>query len=228
LLAWARAQQARVRRFTLFMHHEPRHRHDAATPSVSELSIALAEPSCDADHLSVLLRERLAPLQLPAPTLELRLCCADVARGSLLSAELFASARGEREGLVRLIERLQARLGPQQVQRLLPATDQRTERHAVPERCVAQAASAPRPVWLLHEPLLLPERQSRPLLDGQPLQLLCGPERVESGWWDTPRTEQDCFIAQTPEGALVWICRARLPLTAVPPAQGWCLQGWFA
>lgn len=230
LLIWARAQQARVRRFTLFMHHEPRHRQDSATPSVSELSIALAEPSCDAAHLSVLLRERLAHLQLPAPTLELRLHCADVARGSTFSAELFASARGEREGLVRLIDRLQARLGPQQVQRLAPASDHhRSGRHGVPERSVAQAALAPRPVWLLNEPQPLPERQSRPLLDGQPLQLLCGPERVESGWWNTPsRTERDYFIAQTPVGALVWICRARLPLSVAESAQGWFVCGWFA
>ena len=230
LLVWARAQQARVRRFTLFMHHEPRHRHDAATPSVSELSIALAEPSCDADHLSVLLRERLAHLQLPAPTLELRLHCADVAKGSTFSAELFASARGEREGLVRLIERLQARLGPEQVQRLVPAIDHhRSGRHGVPERSVAQAGSAPRPVWLLQEPQPLFERQSRPWIDGQPLQLLCGPERIESGWWSTPsRTERDHFIAQTPAGALVWVCRARLPLSVAESAQGWFVCGWFA
>jgi protein ImuB len=228
LLAWARAHQSRVRCFTLAMHHEPRHRQDADIPGVSELSIALAEPSCDASHLSVLLRERLAHLQLKAPTLELRLRCADVVRGSPLSAELFASARGEREGLVRLIERLQARLGPEQVQRLAPAADLRSERKGVLERTVARAASAPRPVWLLPEPQPLPERQSRPMLDGQPLQLLCGPERVESGWWDAPLTERDYFIAQTRDGALVWIYRARLPLSAVRDAQGWYLQGWFA
>jgi protein ImuB len=228
LLAWTRAHQARVRRFTLFMHHEPRHRQDAGMPSVTELTIALAEPSCDAAHLSVLLRERLAHLLLPAPTLELRLHCADVARGSPFSAELFVSARGEREGQVRLIERLQARLGPQQVQRLAPETDSRTGHRGVPERAVAQAASAPRPVWLLQEPQPLPVRQSRPLLDGQPLQLLCGPERVESGWWNAPRTERDYFIAQTPEGALVWLCRARLPLSVAEAAQGWFVCGWFA
>jgi protein ImuB len=232
LLAWSRAQQARVRSFTLFMHHEPRHRQHTGTPPVSELTIASAEPSCDVAHLSVLLRERLAHLSLPAPTLALRLRCADVVRGSSCSAELFTSARGEREGLVRLIERLQARLGPQQVQRLLPAAGHRAGhragRHAAPVRPVAQAASAPRPVWLLDEPQPLPERQSRPLLDGQPLQLLCGPERVESGWWSTPRTERDYFIAQTPAGALVWICRARLPLSVAESASGWLVCGWFA
>lgn len=229
LLIWARAHQARVRRFTLFMYHERRHRRDAGTPSVSELSIALAEPSCDAAHLSVLLRERLAHLSLPAPTLELRLHCVDVVRGSPPSAELFASARGEREGLVRLIERLQARLGAEQVQRLAPVADHRPdESHGRHERTVARARSAPRPVWLLHEPRPLPEHRLRPVLDGQSLQLLCGPERVESAWWDAPLTGRDYFIAQTRDGALVWIYRARLPLSVTEADQGWFLQGRFA
>ncbi len=255
LLAWARAQQARVRRCTLFMHHERHRRQGGDVPATTELSIALAEASCDAAHLSLLLRERLAHLSLPAPTLELRLHCADVVRGSLHSAELFASARGEREGLIRLIERLQARLGAQQVQRLLPVADHRPEcdgalhavsadavgpaastarrsspaRYVMPEheRTTAQAVSAPRPLWLLNEPQRLPERQSRPWLDGQPLQLLCGPERIEAGWWDAPLAGRDYFIAQTPDGALVWLYRARLPLSVAEDAQGWFVHGRF-
>ena len=255
LLAWARAQQARVRRCTLFMHHEQHRRQASGVPAATELSIALAEASCDAAHLSLLLRERLAHLSLPAPTLELRLHCADVVRGSPLSDELFTSARGEREGLIRLIERLQARLGAEQVQRLRPVADHRPERDGVldavlidavgavapsarrpsptrtappeRERCAAQAVSAPRPVWLLNEPQRLPERQSRPLLDGQPLQLLCGPERIEAGWWDAPLAERDYFIAQTPDGALVWLYRARLPLSVAEDAQGWFVHGRF-
>jgi len=63
------------------------------------------------------------------------------------------------------------------------------------------------------------------VLDGQPLQLLSGPERIESGWWDAALAERDYFIAQLPGGALVWVYRARLP---VPGAtQGWFLQGRF-
>ena len=85
-----------------------------------------------------------------------------------------------------------------------------------------------RPVWLLPRPEPLPERQSRPWLDGQPLQLLSGPERIEAGWWDAGLAERDYFIAQAGDGALVWIYRARLPLLAAVPAPGWFLQGRFA
>src|SRR5205807_1846413 len=77
LTAWAAAQHAQVSRFSLHMQHESRHRHDTHTPPDSTLEIALAEPSRDIKHLLVLLRERLARVQLVAPTLDLRLTCDD-------------------------------------------------------------------------------------------------------------------------------------------------------
>jgi protein ImuB len=243
LTAWASAQHALVARFTLRMQHEPRHRHDAATPADTCLEISLAEPSRDIAHLLVLLRERLAHLQLAAPTLDLRLVCDDVVHRAPPNSELFPTAKSEREGLVRLVERLQARLGPERVQRLVPVQDHRPEcataavavdPAALPRKPAgsSSAADAPpagplRPVWLLPEPEPLPERQLRPLLDGQPLQLLCGPERIESGWWDAALAERDYFIAQAGDGALVWIFRARLPMSAAAQGPGWFLQGRF-
>ena len=245
LVAWASARQAQVRRFSLLMQHEARHRHDATTPPDSRLDIALAEPSCDAAHLQLLLRERLARLQLVAPTLELQLQCSDIVHRAAPNSELFSTPQSEREGLTRLIERLQARLGGEQVQRLSRVEDHRPERgsalravqavsgeqtrglkptlQATPQ--ATPQGSFRRPVWLLREPQLLPERRFRPLLDGRPLQLLCGPERIEAGWWDAALAERDYFIAQDGDGALVWIYRARLPLSA--SAQGWFLQGRF-
>lgn len=243
LVAWASAQHAQVRRCALHMLHEPRHRHDTATPAHTTLEIALAEPSRDPAHLHVLLRERLAQVQLPAPTLELRLACDDIARGTPPNGELFPTAKSEREGLTRLVERLQARLGSEQVQRLAQVEDHRPEcatavrpAHAAPipapsarrgTGSMKPPAGPTRPVWLLSAPEPLAERQQRPLLDGRPLQLLCGPERIESGWWDAALAERDYFIAQAGDGALVWIYRARLPMTVPQAGTGWFLQGRF-
>ncbi len=232
LVAWAAARQVQVSRFVLRMQHETRHRPDARTPADTLLEIALSEPSQDAAHLRVLLRERLAQLPLAAPTLELFLQCSDVARRPPPNGELFPTPRSEREGLNRLIERLQARLGEAQVQRLVCVDDHRPERQTVPCRADAAAPDATRPqakmplrpVWLLEEPAPLHERQARPLLDGQPLQLLSGPERIESGWWDAALVERDYFIAQAGDGALVWIYRRRLPREDGP---AWFLQGRF-
>ena len=259
LVAWLSAQHAFVRRFTLVMQHEARRRSDAQTPADTHLSIALGEPSRDAAHLLVLLRERLAQVELPAPTLDLQLHASDIARRAPPNSELFPTPGSEREGLTRLIERLQARLGPEQVQRLVHVEDHRPERGSElqpadlgsaakstakpaatatakevaisPPQGRSEPARGPHsscPVWLIHPPAPLPERQSRPVLDGQALQLLSGPERIEAGWWDAGLAERDYFIAQTPEGALVWIYRARLPLSVAAGDQGWFLQGRFA
>ncbi len=262
LVAWANGQHARVGRFTLRMHHEPRHR-DGGQPLHTTLEIALAEASSDAEHLRLLLRERLAHTPLPAPTLELSLHCSQVSRGAPPNGELFPTPRSEREGLLRLVERLQARLGRDQVQQLRWKPDHRPECSTVLQPAEVQhsaagggsllspapgrpkpnsdplggwprypAAGCPhlsRPAWLLAEPQPLAERQFKPLLDGQPLQLLDGPERIETGWWDGAVAQRDYFVAATDDGSLVWIYRDRLPALddGDEPAPSWYLHGGF-
>jgi len=82
-----------------------------------------------------------------------------------------------------------------------------------------------RPVWLMQQPEPLVERDAGPLLDGQALHLLSGPERIETGWWDAGLLERAYYIAQQPGGALVWVYRARRPVA--PQAPSWFLQGRF-
>jgi len=65
-----------------------------------------------------------------------------------------------------------------------------------------------RPFWLLAEPLLLNVRHDRPIYHG-PLQLLRGPERIESGWWDHLRIARDYFVAQDQQAVRYWIYRER-------------------
>ncbi len=256
LVLWALARQARIGRFTLQMQHERRRRSDVETPPASELEIALTEASCDADHLQLLLRERLAQVQLVAPTLELRLLCPELVHRPPPNGELFPTARNEAEGLTRLIERLRARLGGEQVQRLVLIEDHRPERASSSQAFDGCWAAAKRrdkakpadgnmllqqPLWLMQPAEPLTERQRRPLLDGRPLQLLCGPERIEAGWWDSALAERDYFIAQAADGALVWIYRGRLPPrddggdptgedkpAGTSGQAGWFLHGRFA
>jgi protein ImuB len=327
LVPWLSARHAFLRCATLEMRHEPRWRTRDDVPRATCLELALAEPSRDRGHLLALLRERLGRLALPAPTLDLVLRADEVVGRAAPNAELFPAAQAAQVGLVQLVERLQARLGPEHVQRLEPVEDHRPEQACRAVSAAAQApferttiawpvsggrpvraghlagaaatqpgairprsgaarkridamrkpaassprdaastpgaapeqrsaakplraaaavaadavnaqkrrppappkprAAMPRPVWLLPEPLPLPEQHARPLLDGAPLQLVSGPERIESGWWDTTLAERDYFIAQAADGALVWIYRARLPLSASGDAQGWFLQGRF-
>jgi protein ImuB len=238
LLAWAQARHARVQRFTLLLHHDSRLRANSqgeAGVHVSRLEIALAEPTGDARHLQAVLRERLAREPLAAPVHTLGLECDEPVLGPPPDGELFPSLAGQQEGLMRLVERLQARLGADAVQRLAVQADHRPERASVREAVTGPSAAHPlpplpghrltRPTWLLPQPQAMAERQSRPWLSGQPLHLLAGPERIETGWWDGDLVCRDYFIAQQPDGALLWIYRLR----PAPPAgePGWFLQGRF-
>jgi protein ImuB len=254
MAAWARARHARVQCFGLTLHHETRLRASSlgeAGVHISTLSVALAEPTADATHWQAVLRERLNREPLAASVLALTLSCDEPVLGPPPDAELFPSAAGAREGLLHLLERLQARLGPGGVQRLDTLADHRPERatglrpvlvgggaaDAVRSRSgdtppsihLASPGATPRltrPVWLLAPPQPLPERQSRPWLDGQPLQLVGGPERVETGWWDGVPVARDYFIAQARSGELLWLYRLRPAPAAGEP--GWFLHGRFA
>ena len=232
-VAWAQALQSRISAFTLQMQHEPRHRGEA--PESTVLRIELAEPSLDAEHLQLLLRERLAHVELAAPTLELRLDCRDIVQIAAPNGELFPTRQSRGQGLTRLLERLRARLGDGQVLRVAAVADHRPERaiRLLPAHEAAPPSPPPsvpglplhQPVWLLPEPLPLAERDTQPLLGGRVLQLLSGPERIESGWWDGALAARDYFIAQAEDRSLVWIYRDRLPQAGGGTC--WFMQGRF-
>ena len=71
------------------------------------------------------------------------------------------------------------------------------------------------PAW---PPRILPR-----LFVRQPLaQILSGPERIESGWWDGGDVRRDYYVVRCASGERAW---AFLPAGA---AEGWMLHGWFA
>ena len=223
MCGWLAARHAATRTIEFTLVHEDR--------DPSALTLPLADPSSDEARMTQLLRELLGRTQLVAPVYELHLRCAEVVEAQASHGELFASASTEREGLLRLIERLQARLGPAAVTLLEPREDHRPERAfaAVPvDRASAQRICAadrvPRPLWLLPEPMPLTEHRNHPVYR-TPLTLLSGPERIESGWWDGQWTERDYFIARDEQHALLWIFRPRAPDPAI--GHRWYLHGKF-
>jgi protein ImuB len=236
LQAWAQARQARIARFVLRMQHEPRHREPADVPPHTELAIALAEPSNDAQHLQLLLRERLARLVLPAPTLALQLHCHEIVHTPAPNGELFASRSSAQQSFGRLLERLQARLGTAQVLALYALGSHVPERatQALPlgEPCLGPSPAAlhsallpplqqsRRPTWLVEPPQPLPERDALPWLGGHALQLLLGPHRIETAWWEPEGPVlRDYYIARAADQSLVWVYRLRLlPLPAAAQA----------
>ncbi len=45
------------------------------------------------------------------------------------------------------------------------------------------------------------------LFETKPWILRDGPERIESGWWDGKDVRRDYFVAENPQGELMWIYR---------------------
>lgn len=77
-----------------------------------------------------------------------------------------------------------------------------------------------RPLWMLREPRLLVAKQGVPQCEGT-LQLLSGPERLETGWWDEDGIARDYFVARNPQGVHVWIYRDHSKKLE------WYLEGMF-
>src|SRR5262249_16855939 len=127
----------------------------------TSIELDLAAATRDPDHLANVLRERLERLALPAPVTTVRL------EGVLLSAlaarnlTLLPDAREQAENVVRLIERLRARLGTNAVHGLDAVADHRPEyawRMAEPG-AASQGSWLPlaRPLWVLDAPRRLGE-----------------------------------------------------------------------
>ena len=245
LAGWLGQRQAGVRDFVLNLLHRQ---------GVTPLSVVLAEPTGDATRFEHVLRERLEKLALDAPVEALQLAADAPCTLNARSRALFDDTQGAQEALGTLLERLSARLGRAQVYRLEAVDEHRpeytTRRHAALGESVRLAASAampaasPRPLWLFDPPQVLVEVDGRPQRNG-PLQLLGGPERIESGWWDsgearadahaTAAAEQagqtplsigdirrDYFVALANDGSWLWIYR-----DGRPPG-GWYAHGIFA
>jgi protein ImuB len=216
LAGFLAARSGGVQRFVLRLRHRDR----AAT----EIAIGLVAPSRDAEHFMLLLRERLSNLALAEPVRELALQADDVAPlpGRNLGLKL---EEGKPPGQwEHLVERLRARLGTEAVCGIAGRAEHRPERAGVIAD-VGQRQLQPdfgeRPFWLLEFPRPIVEIGAVPSLEG-PLELLVGPERIESGWWDGGDVARDYFIARMQNEALVWIYRERRG------EGGWYLHGVFA
>ena len=116
-----------------------------------------------------------------------------------------------------LINRLQARMGSQQLQRLTTTGDPRPE--YAQQSLFADQTEEPskdqnrpcgqRPLWLMPQP-----QPCHP-----PHDILSGPERIDGGWWDQQAVKRDYYITRS-QGRVQWMFRT---------ATGdWFVQGYFS
>lgn len=258
LCAWLAGHQAGCEVLELRWCHEwSRHGHDRWQRHVVRMAQATREPH----SLATLLREHLLRIDLQAPVTDIGLRVDTLVRQGDETPDLFAGAAlhedtagaAQRRALLALLDKLSVRLGPERVQQAQVLAEHRLERAQVwvpavslmsgsTARRLAPLSAAvpdtPLPNWLLPRPRALSLAPSRtgqrdtPLYQG-PLQLLAGPQRIETGWWDSPAhatpaclVARDHHLASSPQAGLLWVYRLRHP--PVDGSSPWYLQGFFA
>lgn len=202
---------------------------------VTIITLELASASRDLDHLTTLLRERLARTELPCAAIEIAIASGKVVPLASRNLAFLPDNAGQEESSSRFVERLNARLGAHAICGLTPHADYRPERAwracqpgaATPDLGQATSSLMPtRPLWLLTTPRPLREsgKTSAAPMDqeGSPLSLLAGPERIEAGWWDGQHVARDYFVARNQAQSLLWIYRER------NVAAHWYVHGFFS
>lgn len=237
LCGWLAARWSAVRAVRLLLVHEKSQRLPAELQRDTVLNIALAQPSRDPAHLATLLAEKLGRGTLPAAAYELVLVADEVVSHAGENTSWLPDPAHQGTSLMRLVDRLQARLGRENVHRLEKVADARPERatRRVPvqavqairrgaESVVESADNTPcwHPAWLLPQPVKLAARAHRPLYP-TPLKLLTRPERIEWGWFDGGLVQRDYYVAENDDHALLWIYRER----GLRGQAGWFLHGLF-
>ena len=234
---WLTARHCGVNAFTLRWSHDAMRSKTAGDGG--EMTLRTAQPTRDIEHLTRLLAEHLAKLQLLAPVGELELLAVDVHALEGKSQTLFPEPQHAGESLALVLERIAARLGPARVLRPVVMEDHRIEWMShwqpAPEprpRKLNRSVDIPQPTFVLPQPLKLATRGERPLYQGL-LQLLAGPHRIEGGWWDrttvdgeerTGNVARDYWVALSEHAGVLWIFQTRL----ANDQTAWFLHGVFA
>jgi len=218
----------------------------------THLSLGCVQADRAVQHWFDLLEIKFDRLALAAPVIAIQLRGGEGQRFSA-GTDALPFNKQERQqrnvSIVHLAERLSARIGDEAVHGVMTVAEHRPQyawrrRNAFDE--VPHCAHVPdhqarsqmsellvdirrtsslvlqRPLWMLQEPEQLAMEQGLPCYRGT-LELLDGPERLETGWWDEDGIARDYFVARNSRGVHLWIYRDRGKGRDSP----WYLHGMF-
>lgn len=215
-----RGRGAGVQRLDLVLEHGRKAR--------TRVMLDFASPEREAEFILGIAREKLGRLSLPAATAAIALHAETLLAYAPRNATWLPGASEQAIDRARLVERLAARLGNDRVFGIAMRDDHRPERHwgeasahDKRRRTDREIAYGRRPIWLLHQPQKLVTTDGNPACQGA-LELLAGPERIESGWWDGAEVARDYYAAANSCGETFWIFREHRG------QQGWYVHGVFA
>ena len=178
------------------------------------LPIRLSRPHHDKQRFLALTRTRLEQLKLVAPVSGLGLRSDRFSPTAPATTVLFEEWRNQQQqSMELLLDTLNTRLENTQIYGL-----ETCDEH-VPELAWRRTTALPaankqqqpdnashrgdRPGWLLTQPSPIRQRGDSLHWRGK-LQLIIGPERIQSHWWDKP-VQRDYFIAQHQDGGFYWV-----------------------
>lgn len=214
------ARSSGIERFTLRLLHKT---------TASEVHVGMISPSQDVEHFSRLLREQLGTHSLREPVRSIAIFADSVRPLRVDSGTLFIDDAASAGNWKILVDHLRSRLGEKSVHGLSARSEHRPEYASVamePDTAQLQLPLEGRPFWMLERPRPI---HSVDHYSGSTdrIQLVSGPERIESGWWDGREVIRDYFVALSTEKTLLWIYRER-PVARLEQKGGWYLHGIFS
>lgn len=158
---------------------------------------------------------QLESIAFSSPVYALSVECAHYETANIANDDMF-SKKSTHVAALTLLSRLQSKLGKHSVHKLQFVPDFRPEalshRHDITRKSPSSNAKsifADRPGLLLKQPQALQMQ----------VQVIQGPERIQTGWWDDQAINRDYYIGQSQDGQQVWIFKT--------PTKEWYLHGYF-
>jgi protein ImuB len=197
------SHDAAVNRLKLVFRHW---RQDPTTVMVGS-----AIPYRQSDRWRELVHGRLANLVVAAPVHEIQLLSGRFMPYAALNLDLLGNRNEVRDSLQRLVDLLRSRLGRKAVFGMAMTADARPEqawRSVEPgESAEDERELVTRPIQLLPAPVQLNCSEGRPRYRGASVNLMDGPERIESGWWAKEAWIRDYYQGVTTRGERLWLFR---------------------
>lgn len=216
-----RGRGAGVLDYAITLHHAHR--------SQTSIRIRIAKVERQNDRLAVLAREHLINLPLSDTVTALSIQVDRLQPYQEVSESWLPDPQQQPDSWFRLLDKLTARLGADNVVQLRAVEDHRPEeswtasaanisvvtkaliknptKTSAKTARLSQALStplAPRPLFLLNTPRKLLLEQGQPRCHGA-IHLISGPECIESGWWDGRPAARDYFVGRNPHGETMWL-----------------------
>lgn len=232
--------------YAVTLHHAHR--------SKTHILIRIAKVERQTDRLAALAREHLMNLALSDTVTALSIQVERLQPYQEASESWLPDPRQQPDSWFRLLDKLTARLGADNVVQLQAVEDHRPEQSwtaraanisanaalrkhttAAAKKAVGEASiksqpltpSTPRPLFLLNTPRKLLLEQGQPRCHGA-IHLISGPERIESGWWDGRPAARDYFVGRNPHGETMWLFVNHASTRDNGVQLDWYLHGYFA